>query len=78
MLNQFDVQVLNRFHSSVELGFWIQVFKPLFALKGIMGYHYLLLSSFALENACYVGMMNDYGQCPMIIEHIAWLLLFGK
>ena len=26
----------------------------------------------------YVSMMDDYGLCPMLIEHIAWLLLFGK
>ena len=38
-----------------------------------MEYHYILLSMSALENAClrlYVGMMDDYGQCPMVIEHI--------
>ena len=29
----------------------------------------------ALKNAClrvYVGMMDDYGLCPMVIEHIAF------
>ena len=46
----------------------------------IMGCHYSLLSMFSLENAClrvYVGMMDDYGFCRMVIKHIAWLLLFG-
>ena len=40
-----------------------------------MGCLYLLLSIFELENAClmvYVGMVADYGQCLMVIEHIAW------
>ena len=40
--------------------------------------HYF--QSFALENAClrvYVGVIDDYGQCSMVIEHIAWLLRFG-
>ena len=39
-----------------------------------MEYHDLLLSMFALENECLrvdVRMMDDYGQCPMVIEHIA-------
>ena len=49
--------------------------------KRTIEYHYLLLSIFALENAhlrVYVGMMDDYGQCPMVIDYIAWLLLLGK
>ena len=49
--------------------------------KRTMEYHYLLLLMFALENAflrVYIGMMDDYGQCPLVIEHIAWLLLLGK
>ena len=40
-----------------------------------MEYHYPLLSMLALENACfrmYVVMMDDYGQCPIVIEHIAF------
>ena len=44
-----------------------------------MEYHYLILSIIALENAClrvYVGMMDDYKQCPMVIKHIAYLILF--
>ena len=35
---------------------------------------------FALENAClrvYVSMMDDYGLCPILIEHTAYLLIFG-
>ena len=38
-----------------------------------MEYHYLLLSMFALENACFrmdVGMMDGYEQGPMVIEHM--------
>ena len=38
-----------------------------------MEYHNPLLSIFALKNAnfrMYVGMMDDYGQCLMVIEHI--------
>ena len=47
-----------------------------------MEYHYLLILIFALENASlrvYVGMMDDYGQCLMVIEHIAfdYQLFFG-
>ena len=33
----------------------------------------------ALENASlkvYVGMMDDYGRCPMVIEHIAFNYYF--
>ena len=40
-----------------------------------MEYHYPLLSMLALENACfkmYVVMMDDYGQWPMVIKHIAF------
>ena len=44
-------------------------------VKQTMEYHYLLLLVSALENACirvYVSMMDDYGQCPIVIEHIAF------
>ena len=43
--------------------------------KRTMEYRYLLLSIFSLENAClrvYGGMMDDYGQCPLVIKHIAF------
>ena len=43
--------------------------------KRTMEYHYLLLSIFALEDArlrVYFGMMDDYGQCSMVIEHITF------
>ena len=51
---------------------------PLKSLGAIVHY----FQCFALENAClrvYVGMMDDYGLFPMVIEHNAWLLPFlGK
>ena len=40
----------------------------------IMGCHYPLLSQLCIRECMfkvYVGMMDDYGQCPMVIEHIA-------
>ena len=73
----FMIQELNRFmdhfSSSVE--------KPFHVLLKSWGAIILNFQWDALENAClrvYVSMMDDYGQCPMLIEHIAWLLLFGK
>ena len=61
---------MDQFNSSVEN------FSCAFEIMGCIHY----FQCFALENACvrvYVGMMDDYGLCPMLIEHIAWLLLFG-
>ena len=55
--------------------------KPLFVQKESWDVIIYYFQCFALENAClraYIGMMDDYGKCPMVIEHIAWLLLFGK
>ena len=42
--------------------------------KGTMGYHYLLLSIYALETCLRVNvvMMDDNEQCLMVIEHIAF------
>ena len=59
-------QIMDQFSLSVE------TFSCVFE---IMGCNYPLLSNFTLENVClrvYVGMMNDYGLCPMVIEHIAF------
>ena len=46
--------------------------------KRNMEYHYLLFSMLALENACLrvnVGVMDDYGQCPMVISILHLIII---
>ena len=67
--------MLNQFCSSVEQRFWIQVLRPLFVIKESCDAIIYYFQYFALENACLrvrVGMMDDYGQCLTVIEHIVW------
>ena len=64
---------MDHFSSSVE-----KTFHVLLKSRGTIIFNF---QCYALESACskvYVGMIDDYKLCPMLIEHIAWLLLFGK
>ena len=58
---------MDHFISSVE--------KPFHVLLKSWGVIIFNFQWVALENASlrvYVGMMDDYGLCPMVIEHIAF------
>ena len=69
------IQGLNRFMG--QLSSSVETFSCVFE---IMVCHYPLLSMFCIKECMlrvYVGMMDDYGFCLMVIEHIAWLHLFG-
>ena len=58
---------MDHFISSVE--------KPFHVLLKSWGAIIFNFQWVALENASlrvYVGMMDDYGLCPMVIEHIAF------
>ena len=69
---------MDHFSSSVE-----KKKKPFHVLLKSWGAIIFNFQWVALENASlrvYVGMMDDYGLCPMVIEHIAfdYYFFFGK
>ena len=60
--------------------FWDEELRPLFVKLESSDAIRFNFQWVALENASlwmFVSMMDDYGLCPMVIEHIEWLLLFG-
>ena len=61
--------------NKTKIDHFSSVEKPFHVLLKSWGAIILNFEWIALENASlrlYVGMMDDYGLCPMVIEHIAF------
>ena len=71
MVHVLNKMNMDHFSSSVE--------KTFSCAFEIMGYRYPLLSMLCIREwmlRVYVSMMDDYGLCPMLIEHIAFYYYF--